>query len=340
MTHPAGAIGPNGRDLAEGGASNLPNAERYRHIPTAEIIKLSDEQDLSQRKIGKLLGMGPCAVGNRLRAAGKARRPPKLTPSQLEECRQDPAYEARPHIANKIVPANRVVCRECGELKSELNASGDHGSHSHLWGKHKLTADGYKSKWPGASLTSFARSADHNRRQGYKKTLQQLMDEIATNYLSPEERTEALRDQEWEEHHGIAQLFIVCRLCGMKSKTHLHNHLKTQHGLTSAAYYKQFPKCLRLPLGLYDAKNKLAKTYGRKKSKLATQGKILAAVASMNPSRQKIAIALLIDRSSGNEQVKQLVLKLTGESVSTSTVERVRAEMGLARKKGRPAQNL
>src|SRR5580693_3172331 len=113
--------------------SNLSNAKRYLDIPTAEIIKLS-EQGLSQRKIGKLLCMGACAVGNRLRKEGKARRPPKLTPSQLEEGRQDPAYEARPGIAHRIVPADRVVCRVCGELKSELNAN---GNHSHLRG-HRL----------------------------------------------------------------------------------------------------------------------------------------------------------------------------------------------------------
>jgi predicted transcriptional regulator len=225
--------------------SNLSNAERYRHIPTAEIIKLSDEQDLSQRKIGKLLGMGSCAVGNRLRAAGKARRPPKLTPSQLEECRQDPAYEARPGIAHRIVPAYRVVCRECGELKSELNAN---GNHSHLRGHH-VTADEYKRKWPGARLTSFARSADQNHRQGREKTVQDLMDEFAARYLTPEEWKEYVRDQKYEERHGITK-FVACRLCPLKSKTDLHNHLKTQHGLRSAEYRKQFPEALQMPLNL------------------------------------------------------------------------------------------
>jgi predicted transcriptional regulator len=206
--------------------------------------------------------MGACAVGNRLRKEGKARRPPKLTPSQLEEGRQDPAYEARPGITHRIVPPDRVVCRECGELKSELNAN---GNHSHLRG-HRLPADDYKRKWPGARLTSFARSADQNRRQGRTKTIQDLMDEFAARYLMSEEWKEYVRDQKYEEHHGIKE-FVACRLCGMKSKTDLHNHLKTQHGVSSADYRKQFPEALQLPLGLYDVKNEHAKTYGRKKSK-------------------------------------------------------------------------
>jgi predicted transcriptional regulator len=251
--------------------SNLSNADRYRHIPTAEIIKLVVEQGLSRRKAGKQLEMGAGAVKNRLKAAGIEWQPPKLTPSQLEECRQDPAYEARPHIANKIAPANRVVCRECGELLAELNAN---GIHSHLLRKHRMSAEDYESKWPGARLTSFARSADQNRRQGRTKTIQELMDEFASKYLTPEELREARRDQECEEHHEV-ELFIVCRLCGMKSKTDLHNHLKTQHDLTSAAYYRQFPKCLRLPLGLYATKNELAKIYGQEKSSLAKKGEIV-----------------------------------------------------------------
>jgi hypothetical protein len=116
-----------------------------------------------------------------------------------------------------------------------------------------------------------------------------------------------------------------------KAALQLYRDLKAQReaGEASPGYEK------RLQWGRTSAAN-----YQERQRKLATQGKILAAAASMNPLRQKIAMALLIDRSSGNEQVKQLVLKLTGESVSTSTVERVRAEMGLARKKGRPAQNL
>jgi hypothetical protein len=116
-----------------------------------------------------------------------------------------------------------------------------------------------------------------------------------------------------------------------KAALQLYRDLKAQRkaGEASPGYEK------RLQWGRTSAAN-----YHERQRKLATQGKILAAVASMNSLRQKIAMALLIDRSSGNEQVKQLVLKLTGESISTSTVERVRTEMGLARKKGRPGQNL
>jgi predicted transcriptional regulator len=250
--------------------TSVPNAERYRHIPTVEIINLSDQR-LSQRKIGKLLGMGACAVGNRLRKEGKVWQPPRVTKSQLKEARLDPAYEARPGIRHLIVPTDRIVCRECGQLLAEINANGE---HSHLRTHDNMPVDEYKSKWPGARLTSFARSADQNRRQGRGKTIQELMDEFAARYLTPEERKEYDRDPEYEEHHGIKE-FVACRLCGMKSKTDLHNHLKTQHDLTSAGYRAQFPKCLQLPLGLYDAKNEHAKTYGRNKSKWARKGKIV-----------------------------------------------------------------
>jgi len=256
MTPSAGAIAPNDRDPTEGGASNPPNAERYRHISTAQIIKLSDEQHLSQRKIGELLGMGPCAVGNRLRAAGKARRPPKLTPLQLEECRQDPAYEARPGIADRIVPADRVVCRECGELKSELNSNGMHG---HLR-KHHMTAEDYESKYAGARLTSFARSADQNRRQGRTKTVRDLTDEFAARYVMPKERAECRQDPDWEEHNGITD-FVVCRLCGLKSKTDLFQHLK-RHGCAPAVYRERFPKTQQMPLAM---KHGYRRTYAKER---------------------------------------------------------------------------
>jgi hypothetical protein len=239
---------------------SVPNAERYRHIATSEIVKLFD-QGKSHRQIGKLLGMGPCAVGTRLRQEGKVRPAPAVTFPRLKEARLDPAYEARHGIEN------RVICRQCGELKSEINAN---GNHSHLR-THQMTAEDYQRKFPGARLGSFARSAHQNRRQGGTKTIQVLMAEFAAMYLTPTELKECRRDCEWEERHGITE-FVACRLCGLKSRSDLFLHLK-RHGLTSAAYRERYPKSLQLPLGLHDAKNALARKYGREKRALAALGK-------------------------------------------------------------------
>jgi hypothetical protein len=314
-----------GEVLKEAGKGLPPNAELYRDIPTAEIIKLS-EQKLSRRKIGKRLGMGAGAVKNRLRTAGIAWRPQKLTPSQLEECRQDPAYEARPVGAYRIVPANRVVCRECGELKSELNAN---GNHSHLRGKkhHMPDAREYESKWPGARLTSFARSADQNRRQGRTKTIQDLMDEFAARYLTPEERKEYDRDQKYEEHHGITE-FVACRLCGMKSKTDLHNHLKAQHDRSSADYRKQFPDALQLPLAMKRGyKREFAKERGRVQRRMAD-------LASLSEPMRKLILHLRAHREHTAQQVRDAV----GSTITDRHISRLRRVYGAAGRAGRRPQ--
>jgi hypothetical protein len=115
---------------AEKSTKRISNAAVYGHIPTAKIVELYDS-GLSYRKIGKMLRMGPCSVGNRLRQAGKRRECSRVSPEQLEECRLDSAWEARNGVADK------VVCRECGEFKATINA---HGEHSHLR-RHAMTAN-------------------------------------------------------------------------------------------------------------------------------------------------------------------------------------------------------
>jgi predicted transcriptional regulator len=242
----------------------ISNAERYKHIPTEKIVKLSG-QGLSHREIGKLEDMGKGAVRNRLKAAGIVFAPEKLTESQLKEARLDPAWQARKKNRG-IVPPNRVVCLECGELKSELNAN---GNHSHLQGqKHNMTADDYGSKYPGARLVNFKRSADANSTQGGTKTVEDLMDEFAALYLTPVEREEVRRDPEWEEHHGDE--FVACRICGFKYKSDMFLHLK-RHGLTPEAYHHQFPKAPLIPLRM---KRGYRRDYARKRGR--TQRKELA----------------------------------------------------------------
>jgi predicted transcriptional regulator len=256
--------------------SNLPNAERYGHISTTELVGLFD-QGLSHRKIGKLLSMGPCAVGNRLKAAGKVRPTPAVSASQLKECRRDPAWEARQEN-HGIVPEDRIVCRECGELKRELGAFGD---HSHLR-KHRMTPKEYTSKYLGARLTSFAVSADKKRRQGSTKTARDLRDEFAANYLTPSERTECRKDPEWEEHHGITD-FVACRICGFKYHSDLHLHLGHRHGFSIAAYHAKFPKTLTISLAVKRGyKRKHARDYGKRTRRLADTGKKIAAPLFLN----------------------------------------------------------
>jgi predicted transcriptional regulator len=281
--------------------SNAPNAERYKHIPTAEILRLFD-QGLSDRKIGKALNMGPDAVKNRREAEGIVRSAKKLTALQLEAARADPAWQAR--IENRsAVPADKVVCLECGELKSALNAN---RNHSHLRGeKHKMKPEEYLKKYPCARLTSFERSADQNRRQGRAKTTEDLMDECAGSFLRPVELKTFIQDQEHEEHHHIED-FVACRLCGFKSKSDLHLHLKARHELASAAYRKLFPKALQLPLGLYEDKNALAREYGEKKRMVLKRYKVGDLIASPVIDRERIALIARLELE-GRKETHEMV---------------------------------
>jgi hypothetical protein len=75
--------------------------------------------------------------------------------------------------------------------------------------------------------------------------------------------------------------------------------------------------------------------------RMAVELKILTKTRALKTELQKtIATALLIDPSSRPEKVKRLVLNITGQPVSTSTVERVAKDVGLSRKKGRPRRKL
>ena len=266
-----------------------PNAERYSDISTAQIVALFD-QGLSHRKIGKRLSMGPCAVGNRLRAAGKVRAPIAVTKEQLKKVRLDPAWEARRENRG-IVPVDRIVCRECGELKSEINAN---GVHSHLR-THAMKPEKYEGKYLGARLTSFARSADQNRRQGRSKTVDELMDEFAAMYVTPKERALCRLDPKWEIHNEIGDEFVICRVCGLKSKTDLHcGHLE-RHDLTPATYRAKFPEAPLLPDKMREQKN--AKTRDRVKDlrHLGKQVKAGELVPSPLIDKEKIALAARLE---------------------------------------------
>ena len=226
-----------------------------RHLGIRELR----DRRLLHSEIAEQLNMTRIAVGHQLRIMGEVRRQPRVTAAQLEEMRLDVAWEARPENRG-IVPANRIVCRECGELLHDIS-----GKHSHIRLKHHWEMDEYKSKYPGARLKTFARSEEQNRREGGTKTAEDLMDEFAAMYVTGKELVECHADPQWEKHHGFTA-FIVCRVCGLKSKNALynkaglrhHHHLK-QHGLTSDAYLARFPGCELRPQYLKDAaKLKLA----------------------------------------------------------------------------------
>ena len=207
------------------------NSNLYAHIPTEKIIRLHRE-GLSARKIAKLLGMGPCSVGNRLRRNGiRGGHVSRVTEKQYRESRRDPALEARLGIRN------RVICRECGELKAGINANGE---HSHLR-RHHMTVEEYQRKYPGARLFSFAIAAAQAGRQGRKTKLEDLMQAFAEKYLTAAELDKCRRDPFWEKHNDVRD-FIVCRRCGLKIKfSNLWGHVG-RHGYKNlAAYRVDFP---------------------------------------------------------------------------------------------------
>lgn len=305
--------------------SNAPNAERYSHISKIEIVKLFDE-GLSHRQIATRLNMGACAVGTRLRAEGKVRPTAAVTGVQLKECRLDPGWEARHSIAN------RVVCRECGELKAQLDAQGMHG---HLR-KHHMTVDDYRGKYPGARLNNFVRCFDQAQRQGRQTTLQQLMDEFAAKFLTATQLTECREDPEWEECQGITD-YVACRRCGLKSKTDLFGHLK-RHGLTAAAYREQFPKAQQVPLAMKRGyKRDYARRRGACQRDLAAKGKKLAELKEMAEQWRTIVPILWAHPDWRNDQVLRAAEMI---AVSKRTLGRMRDFAGVPGPKGRPAETM
>ena len=279
-----------------------PNSERYSHIPNAEIVKLSDGGK-SHRQIAKILGMGPCSVGMRLRKAGKRRAPARVTDSQLKDARDDPAWQARHGAANPIVPVDRVVCLECGELKSELNAN---GMHSHLR-KHRMTALQYTRQHPGARLTSYKRSRDQNHRQGRAKTIEDLMAEDAALYSIPKVREAARRDPNWEARHEITD-FVFCRWprCGLKSRCGLDNHLKTQHDCTLADYHARFPKAETIPLRLKNLRREAARDRFKDLFGIA---RVFEELKHMSLASRLIVCLALFDPTLTKPQIKQIAGK-------------------------------
>jgi len=96
----------------------------------------------------------------------------------LKECRRDPAWEAR----NGIV--NRVICRVCGEFKSEINANRE---HSHLRKHHMIVERSQKeiSWWASRQLCQIR---SPKRAASKNENCPRVVDEAAS-YLTPNELT-------------------------------------------------------------------------------------------------------------------------------------------------------
>jgi transposase len=243
-----------------------PSSDRYSHISVAKVVGLHD-LGMNNRKISKEFDMTPSTVGNWLRKAGKT-APKAVTAEQLQEARLDPAWAARHGIRN------RVVCLECGALRSSLNDS----RCNHLR-EHRMTTHEYKNKYPGAPLHSFDIEASHLRweyrhRSVPSKTADELMTQFADKYLPATEHNEYLEDSEWEKHHGIKD-FVACKLCGFKCEFRLSDHLKSIHSMSSAAYLVRFPKSPLLPLNKKNSERDRSRTKARALRALANIGRAI-----------------------------------------------------------------
>jgi hypothetical protein len=156
-----------------------------------------------------------------------------LPPEQLDECRRDPAWEAR----NDVI--DRVVCRDCGaQVKTPL-----HNRLSHLRSRHTGTSTrDYLTRYPGAPLSSIANMAkNHGKRE---RTVSEVLSERLNDYVTPEEREACHKEPDWEKRHGTDE-FVICRHCGFKSRTELRDdrsgcHLNT-HYMTKKEYLELYP---------------------------------------------------------------------------------------------------
>lgn len=259
----------------------------YAHIPDFKFIELRD-QNLSYAKIGKLLEASTGAARDRLRKLGKRTARKKVTDAELEDCRLDPAWEARQGVAN------RLVCRNCGEWQADI--------HQHLR-KEKMLPNEYRRKWPGARLKNFKVSADSAASLGRPKTAQQYMEAFAAKYLTAAELRECRLHPDWEDKHGLD--CIVCRKCGLKLTGVLSRHLKDMHENCSlASYDEDFPKARTMPPRLRSHRNEAERKRRRDLRKDATQVKPLR--ARVRELEQRLAEAKGIDQQT--RELKNLTL--------------------------------
>lgn len=241
---------------------------------------------------------------------------PYVTLEQLEECRLDPAWEAR---QGKGI-ADRLVCRECGAL-CKITV------RTHLRSRHGLERKDYLKKWPSARLYTFDQvvkvNAARSSRVKQKRDAAELMRDMASSYVTHSELIECRRDCAWEIRHQVAT-FVVCRKCGFKSRCPLTEHLK-MHGYQGSDEYRlDYPGASTA--APRDSANRSAqeKAYERTKEKL-DKGRILSALADKSELHQALGPRLLMNPTLSNDDLLNLI-KPKRSNGDLSKKERIRAK--------------
>jgi hypothetical protein len=167
------------------------------------------------------------------------------------------------------------------------------------------------------------------------------MEEFAEDYLTGEELIECRKDHEWEERRGFD--FIVCRRCGLKTRTDLHAHA-SRHGYKGVDDYRaEYPKAPWVPRCIDGYRRKYAKKrYAREKAELQDNAAQLAEaerrVANLRQELEKQeAIVEKIQGKLGRPRTREddmskygpRVTKLHSEGKSWPTIARImKAETG------------
>jgi transposase-like protein/predicted transcriptional regulator len=226
----------------------------------------------SRKQIAETIGLGYATICQRGRKLGlewlstRAGRP-RLTSAteylpqdQVKMCYDDPAYEARNGIAD------RVICRECCRKALEDRSSrvalfrdgAMDGKRGHIRLIHDLRRKEYDRRNPGAPIFTWRRRADEANQKFISKaderrvTAEQMMAEEVESYLTEEELAAAKLDPEYEDKPGMER-YVICRedRCGFKSASPLNKHVWNVHGMKIGPYRRKhnwpnvIPRALR-----------------------------------------------------------------------------------------------
>jgi hypothetical protein len=167
-----------------------------------------------------------------------------VTPTELEACRRDPAWESRQGISD------RVVCRECAaSVRTPMG-----GKKGHLWVRHRISVADYRAAYPSARLYSFRLIA---QVQGCE--VGELIRRTAERYVTPEELNECRHDPAWEKLCNLTDV-IVCRQCGAKIRSALcgGTHHLSQHGWSLKEYLAHYPGAPWRTAAVADAQRRTA----------------------------------------------------------------------------------
>jgi hypothetical protein len=156
-----------------------------------------------------------------------------LTDDQRRACWEDPRYEARQGITE------RVICRECfAKLKD-----GAMQGKRHLWTIHEqMTLKQYRLRNPEAPIFTLERIAGQ-----LKIDLHEYITAVANEHVTPEVLTVARANLRYEDYkgdggHGKGE-YVICRVsrCGFKARSGLTKHLRNAHSLSKQDYWPTPP---------------------------------------------------------------------------------------------------